>query len=129
MRNIAFVLNLPWTLIGVATCLLSIPYQVRLSKNPLAFIFLIKSFWWYRWLPSKKGVRAMVNGNIVLLSKDADDKDLIHELIHVEQYERAPFIHGFLYLIESFKYGTGMENKYEKEAYERSGSRYGYYVS
>ncbi|HSX42150.1 MAG TPA: hypothetical protein VLE93_02245 [Candidatus Saccharimonadales bacterium] len=74
-------------------------------------------------MPGQKGIRALVNGSVVQLGPTADEKDLAHELIHVQQYEREPFIHPFLYTIESLTKGYS-DNKYEVEAYSKSGSRY-----
>lgn len=123
MTYISFILNLPWTLIGLLASILSIPKKIAFSKNPFAIIIYVRSFWWYTWLPKKKGVRAIVNGNLVQMGSNADEKDLHHELIHVKQYEQAPFIHPFLYTYQSWRYGY-RQNKYEQEAYDKSGSRY-----
>lgn len=82
-----------------------------------------KSFWWYRWIPGKAGVRAMTNGHLVQLGPLEQTKDLEHELIHVEQAIREPFVHPFLYVLESRKNGY-RQNKYEVEAYERAGNEY-----
>ncbi len=120
---ISFILNIPWTLAAVICSLVSLPYKLEINKKPFAFILFVKSFWWYSWLPGMKGVRAMALGQTVLLGPDADSKDRIHELIHVEQSIREPFVHPFLYRIESLKTGY-RNNKYEVEAYTKSGSRY-----
>jgi hypothetical protein len=122
MKLLAFILNLPWTSIGLLASIISIPKKITFSKNPFAIIISVKSFWWYSWLPGKKGVRAMVNGSVVQMGPTADEKDLEHELIHVRQYEQAPFIHPFLYTYQSWRYGYRL-NKYEQEAYDKSGSR------
>lgn len=74
-------------------------------------------------MPGKKGVRAITNGHIIQLGPLELEKDLEHELIHVEQYEREPFIHPFLYWWQSHKYGY-RKNKYEDEAYLRAGNVY-----
>lgn len=71
----------------------------------------------------------MATGHVVQMSKWADDLDLKHEIIHVEQFMRYPFISGFLLLIETIRHGPyPPRNKYEKEAYERAGNRFGYFV-
>ena len=128
MKNVkgalVIVLNIPWTFLGLCAALLSVPQRMSWSKNPPAIIFHITSFWWYQYFPGKKGIRAMTNGNVVQLGRWADESDKAHELIHVEQYMRAPFIHPILYTIESLRHGGGMQNRYEKEAYEKSGSSY-----
>jgi len=65
----------------------------------------------------------MAFGNVVLLASTADFADLHHELIHVEQFERKPFVHPFLNWYQLWRFGY-RGDKYEREAYERSGSRY-----
>ena len=65
----------------------------------------------------------MAMGNIVLLGKNILDNDMEHELVHVEQFEREPFIHPFLYQYQNLVYGY-KENKYEKEAYGKAGNTY-----
>ena len=121
------MLNAPWTIIGLVTTLFSVPKKVAFSKNPPAIIFYIRSFWWYKWIPGRKGIRVMTNGHVVQMSKWADDLDLKHELIHVEQCMRYPLISGFLVLIETIRHGPyPPKNRFEKEAYERAGNRFGY---
>lgn len=63
----------------------------------------------------------MALGNAILLGPKEMEKDLEHELVHVEQFERKPFIHFFLYYIEMIKKGY-RNNKYEVEAYDRAGN-------
>lgn len=123
MRVIIFILNIPWTVIGLLGAMLSMPAKVDLVSSPLAIVITVRSFWWYSWLPSKKSVRAITNGHIIQLSPKVLDRDLEHELIHVEQYEREPFVHPFLYVWQLYKNGY-RKNKYEDEAYIRSDSKY-----
>jgi hypothetical protein len=120
---ISFILNLPWTLIGLVIALLSVPVRFSTSQKPFAVVIHVESFWWYAWLPGCKKIRAMALGHIALLGPRADEKDLTHELIHTEQFNRLPFILPFLSYWQSFKNGY-RQNKYEAEAYDRSGSRY-----
>lgn len=49
--------------------------------------------------------------------------DLEHELIHIEQHMREPFIHPFLAAIELAKNGP-RNSKYEKEAYDKANNKY-----
>lgn len=121
MQIITYILNLPWTIIGIIFSLISIPEKFGFSKNPFAFVINIKSFWWYEWLPGKKGVRAITIGNVVLLSRKILEKDLEHELVHVKQFNRAPFVFPILYFWENLKSGA-VNNKYEKEAYGATNS-------
>lgn len=119
MNILVFLLNLPWTLAGLALAILSIPSKVELRLKPMVIIFRVRSLWWYRWLPGKNGTRATTNGHIIQLSPSVLKNDIQHELIHVEQHTREPFIHPFLYVWQSARYGYA-KNKYEVEAYERT---------
>lgn len=65
----------------------------------------------------------MALGYVVLLGPMEREKDLEHELVHVEQYVREPFIHFFLYNFEYLHHGY-RNNKYEVEAYNRAGNLY-----
>lgn len=123
MQYLAFILNLPWTIVGILAGLLSIPTKITINKDPFAIIFKVKSFWWYNWLPGRSRVRGSANGHAIRLGPLEQPNDLEHELIHVEQAIRSPLIHPLLYTLESFKNGY-RQNKYEVEAYGRSGSKY-----
>lgn len=127
MMYLAFIFNIPFTVVGLIGALLSVPQGITIHRAPLAFALSVKSFWWYQWLLPGTWIRGMAFGHVVMLNPDADDKDLAHELIHVEQFTRFPIIQPLLNLWEMTRRGTGMDNKYEREAYERSGSRFGYY--
>lgn len=65
----------------------------------------------------------MAVGHTVILNPRVEDKDLEHELIHVEQFIRSPFIFPLLNLIELLRSGY-RKNKYEDEAYTRAGNNY-----
>lgn len=122
---ISALLNLPWSAIGIFNALISIPKKAKISNNPPAIIFYVRSFWWYRWLPSRKGIRGITNGHVISLTDEADELDLKHELIHVEQHIRYPFISGPLFLFEQILHWSDpMANRFEKEAYQKSGSRF-----
>lgn len=58
---------------------------------------------------------------MVLLGPAIEDKDLEHEFVHVEQFERAPFISMFLMWIDKAKNGNRYST-YEDEAYRRAGN-------
>lgn len=125
MDILVTLLNLPWSLIGIFTALLALPKKVEISKNPPAIIFYIHDFWWYKWIPRFKKVRGITNGNIIQVNNEADKLDIKHELIHVEQNMRYPLISGFVFGFEQIIHGFGPEkNRFEQEAYKRSGSRY-----
>ncbi len=115
MKFLAFVLNLPWTILGLIFSILSIPKSISFSKSHIAIVFDVRSFWWYSWLPNMKYARGMAIGHVVLLGKVLEN-DLEHELVHVKQSIRTPLIHPFLYFLETMRKGY-RNNKYEVEAY------------
>ncbi len=118
----AYLLNLPLTLIGVLVALLLIPERFSLNKKPLALIINVKrDSFGFGYL---KGWRGMTVGHTVILNPRVEEKDLEHELVHVEQQIRQPFIQPILYALELRRSGY-RNNKYEVEAYRRSGNRYG----
>lgn len=124
MKIVGYILNTPWTLIGLLLALVSIPKQVRFIND--AIVFNVQSFWWANlvWYVDAKKVRGITNGNVISLGPLEEPNDLKHELIHVQQYMRQPFIYPFLYVAEVFKHGSSPKNKYEEEAYRMSDSIY-----
>ena len=122
-RLFVIILNFPAAIPGFIGTLLSVPTRVVISKKPFAVIFYVRSFWWWTWLPGQKRVRGMTNSWCIQLATSANDADLAHELIHVEQAEREPFIFPLSYWLQTKRYGY-RANKYEVEAYDRSGSKY-----
>lgn len=123
MTILAFLLNLPWTLAGLLLGVISVPRSIRLHFKPFALVITVRSFWWQTWLPGYGGVRASSIGAVVLLGKNLLPNDLEHELVHVAQYEREPFIHPILYTYQSLRYGY-KNNKYEVEAYTKAKNKY-----
>jgi hypothetical protein len=123
MKYIRTALNMPWTAIGLIMALVSIPEKISFKKDPDTLVINIKSYWWLTWLEKKRGVRATTHGQCVLLGPTADDKDLAHELVHVEQHMKNPLLHPLSYWYETHIHGY-KNNKYEVEAYARSKSRY-----
>ena len=116
MLYIKYFLNIPWTIFALLLGLVSLPLSVLPQKH--AFVIKVRSFWWH----PAKGVRAITFGNVVLLGKIIKN-DLQHELIHVEQHMREPFVHPLLALIELSRKGYA-DSKYEQEAYQKSASTY-----
>ncbi len=121
MSLLVFILNLPLTLIGIVPLVLAVPYEVKLNKNPIAFIFKVKSFWWaFGFL---KYARAMTVGHIILMGPRLLRNDLEHEIIHVKQCDRYPVIFPILYIYERIRKGY-RQNRFEDEAYTLSKSIY-----
>ena len=116
-----FLLNLPYTIIGLFLGLTCIPIRTEWHKNPPAIIMPVKSFWWAMWI--WRGARAATIGHVILLSPKTEPGDLEHELVHVAQYIRAPLIHPLLYFINRIRYGY-RNNPYEEEAYRGADNRY-----
>ncbi len=124
MKAIGYLLNLPWTIIGILLALLSIPRKIFIRED--AIVFRVRSFWWSFFVPrmNYRKLRGITNGNIISLSPLEERNDLAHELVHVRQFMQKPFIQAFLYWIEARKFGHGLDNKFEREAYETTGSMY-----
>ena len=118
---LAFILNFPYSIIGLVLGLISFPFRANFRTNPYVIILHVKKFWWV--FGYMKGARAMTIGHVVLLGQELENNDLEHELIHVEQYERLPLVFPILYYIELIHKGY-RDNKYEVEAYRRAGNLY-----
>lgn len=68
-------------------------------------------------------MRGSTNGHLIQLGPLEQSNDLEHELIHVQQAIREPFIYPVFYALESFRHGY-RSNKYEQEAYKVAGNEY-----
>ena len=121
MKLIIFILNFHFTLLGIIPLVLSGPYDFKLHKNPIAFVFKVKSFWWIHMY--RKKLRATTIGYIVLMGPRLLRNDLEHEIIHVKQSEQYPFIYPFIYFHEALTKGY-RNNRFEDEAYTLSNSIY-----
>lgn len=117
---IAFVLNLPYTLVGLLVGIISFPTGIKVV-SPRAVVMTVKKLWWA--FGYMKGTRAATIGHVVLLGPSSEKGDLEHELVHVAQYERMPMIYPFLYYAELLRKGY-RKNKYEAEAYRKAGNMY-----
>lgn len=118
---LGFILNIPYTLIGLIMSLVSLPEALDVKRNPYAVVLRVKRLWWA--IGYMKGARAVTIGHVILLSSKIENKDLEHELIHVQQFERAPLVYPILYYIELIRKGS-RNNKYEVEAYRVAGNIY-----
>lgn len=113
---IGFILNIPYTAIGLLLALISRPKDIKFLKS-LAFIVDVKSLWWT--IGYMRGARAVTFGHVVILGPKTEPRDLNHELVHVKQYKDAPIIFPFLYYFELIRKGY-KNNKYEIEAYKEN---------
>jgi len=123
MKLLQIILNIPWSTLGLLASIISIPIGFSINHTPKALVVEVKTFAWYERLFKKKRVRGMAIGNIVLLGRNKQDKDLEHELVHVEQAMKSPLIFPLLYFYEQSK-NEYKGNKYEVEAYNKSGNEY-----
>lgn len=121
MDKVAFVLHIPYTIFGLIVSLFLLPNSIRLNRKPFALIIKVRreSF----GFGYMKGWRGMTVGHVVILNPREEEKDLEHELIHVEQQIRTPLIQPVLYTIELLRKGY-RNNRYEEEAYSRAGNTY-----
>lgn len=115
MHYIKYLLNLPWTLLGLCNVIFCVPYKVEFRKDAIVFRTLHLGLLQI-YAPKGKGYSL---GNMVVVRRNASEKILHHELIHVEQHMRYPFICAFLYHYELLRLGY-FNNKFEVEAYDRS---------
>jgi hypothetical protein len=118
---ISFILNIPYTIIGLTMGLISIPKKIIFNSQKYAFVINVQKFWWT--FGYMRNARAMAIGHVVLMGQNFTAGDLEHEFVHIEQYQREPLIHPILYLIELVRVGYS-KNKYEVEAYDRAGNTY-----
>jgi len=118
---IAFILNIPYTIIGLMFAIISIPTGIKFRTNPYVFVLNVRRLWWT--VGYMKNARAAAIGHVVILGPNLESNDLAHELIHVEQYQRMPLIQPILYFVELTRKGY-RNSKYEKEAYRRAGNIY-----
>jgi hypothetical protein len=114
---LSFILNLPYTIIGIILGLLSQPTNLSFTSNPISIVLKVRKLWWA--IGYMRGARAVTIGHVVILGKNIKINDLDHELIHVKQYRRLPIIFPWLYYIELIRKGY-KENKYELEAYSKT---------
>jgi hypothetical protein len=122
-KALKIIANLPWALAGLAMAVLSGVRSVRTHQSPPALVISVRSFWYRTWRKANKGTRACAIGNVVLLGPKVLPKDLEHELVHIEQAMKEPFIYPIRYWLETKKHGY-KKNKYEVEAYSRAGNTY-----
>ena len=119
---IGFILNIPYTVIGLLVGLICIPGEnIKWHTESYVIILNVRSFWWA--VGYLKGMRAMAIGHTILLGPKLEHNDLQHELVHVRQYDQAPLIYPALYFFELIKKGY-RNNRYEKEAYRIAGNIY-----
>lgn len=121
MKIAIFLLNLPFTLVGIIPMILSNPLSFSVAKNPPALVVKVDSFWWA--FGHTRRARAMTIGYIILLSPKVLKNDFEHEIIHVKQSERYPLIFPLLYEYELLTKGY-RKNRFEEEAYTLSKSIY-----
>lgn len=115
MHYIKYLINLPWTLLGLCNLVFCLPYKVELRKDAIVFWALSLGL---LQLVAPRGKGCAI-GNVVVVRKNMSEKILLHELVHVEQHMRYPLIFWFLNVYEWVTHGY-WNNKYEIEAYDRS---------
>ncbi len=116
---VPFLLNVPYTVMGIVYALLSLPQHVAWDVPHHTLVFKAKTNWWLYFYA--RHARGIAMGHVVILFPNCLPNDLAHELIHVEQHDRYPIIFPILYSYESLKNGY-RNNRFEAEAYERTGS-------
>jgi len=107
------LINIPWTILGFLAGLMCLVYKIKLDKRGFILIFVKRL--WVTEIFLKRRTYGLTLGNIIILSQYADEKTLIHEIKHVEQFRKMLLIFPILYLYENYKYGY-KNNKFEIEA-------------
>ena len=115
-----FIFNLPWTILGLFLGIISFPKKAGIKNN--ALVSNVSSLWWTHLFCYMRGARAVTMGYTILLGPNVEPRDLEHEIIHVKQFKKYPFIYPFLYMAEVTRKGSGLNNRFEKEAYEKAGN-------
>src|SRR3989338_1675608 len=118
IKKIVFILNFPWSLLGLFYGLLLFPASIKMDKAELVIIVKVKRLW-VNEIFLRRRCRGFTLGNTVLLSDVANSNTYGHEVVHVEQFTKMPLLFPLFYLVESMKNGY-QTNKYEKEAYQRT---------
>src|SRR3989344_2808890 len=68
---IGFILNIPWSVMGLLAGIVSVPKTVAWNAKSYAVIMTVKSLWWA--IGYMKGARAMAIGHIVLLGPKIEE--------------------------------------------------------
>ena len=118
MKKIVFVLNLPWSLAGLFYSLLMLPRNIKTDKLQFVMVLRVRRLW-INEVVLRRRVRGFTLGNTILLSDVADNNTYDHEIVHVRQFMKEPFIFPLFYCFEFIKHGY-QNSKYEKEAYQRT---------
>lgn len=114
--KISTLVNLPWTLLALFCALISYPQSFKILSSALAI--QVYSLKWIDLLSGRRETKGFTLGNMILISPKADSGTLPHELIHITQFQKYPFVFPILYLIEHFKNGY-KNNLYEIQAYNQ----------
>ena len=110
---ISFILNLPYTLFGIFLAFYLQPKEVRWSSDPYHILFRVKKDTF--GIDFLKNWKGMTVGHTIILNPKSKKGVLEHEVVHVRQFARLPFIFPFLYLFELCRHGY-KGNRYELEA-------------
>ena len=123
VKMAVFVLNLPWTLCGLLLGLVSLPFSIKMEEDGSLIVMKVKRIW-FNEIFMRRWVIGATSGAVILLSGRAEEFTYDHELIHVRQFEAAPFYFPLLYFAEVIRHGYS-KNRYEQEAYWLSGNGHG----
>jgi len=113
-KTILFLLNLPWTTLGILVGAVSLPANVKINRTPTVIVVYVKRLW-LNEIFLRRRVWGFTLGNTVLLDKQADGSVYNHELVHIRQFERLPLVFPLLYCVECVRKGY-RRNEYEEEA-------------
>lgn len=110
------ILNTPWTIFGLLFSFVSLPKSFRINRKPFVVIVQTDKLWLNDIFMFRR-IKGFTLGRVILLSNAAEKLTYKHEFIHVQQFDKFPFVFPFLYLWELVVNGY-TNNKYEIEARE-----------
>jgi len=119
IKTILFLLNLPWTLLGILVGIVCFPVNIRANKRPIVIVVYVQRLW-LNEIFLRRRARGFTLGNTVLLDRRTDSTTYDHEMVHIRQFEKWPLVFPLLYCIQCA--GKGYKrDKYEEEARKVSG--------
>lgn len=114
-KIISLILNLPWSIVGIALAVISLPIKINSFESQFFTIVIKVKRVWVIEIFYKGRIKGVALGNIVLLSDVAESSTIKHELVHSKQFINYPFIFMFMYYIEIARHGY-QNNIFEIEA-------------
>ena len=117
MRIIAFILNLPWSFLGLLIGAISLPRSLKLDYKKFVLVIKVRQLWLSGLIIGRK-VKGLTMGNVMMLSDASISATYSHEMTHIKQFRKIPLLFPLFYCLEFVKNGY-RQDQYEKEAYKK----------